>query len=343
MSSMVFKGIMSTLFDVDSSEPLSVLNSNNPYFNYYFNNEYIPYITQLQNERYEQEQLQQQKAQKEAQISNNAVPAPAPKVEPLKEVSSSITFEGDVDSEDIKRNPMVSSGEIQIINESSYAINIDKLLMEPLKLKLSKTGPQVLIYHTHTTESYLKSLKDKSVDSRTTNSNFNVVRVGEELTKNLQKYKIGVLHNSTIHDIDYNQSYGKSLKTLTSYVDKYKSLNMTIDLHRDAIGGEKLRVVKNINGKNAARVMFVIGTDQKLSNPNWKENLKLALKVQKRLNEICPGLAKPIYISKSRYNQHLTNGSVIIEVGGDGNVLDECLLSTKYLAQAINDVVYKKK
>ena len=341
MSSSVFKEIMSALFNVDSSEPLSVLNCNNPYFNYYFNNEYIPYINQLQNERYEQEQPQQQKTQKEAQTPNNAVPAP--QAQPLKEVSSSITFEGDVDQEDIKKSPMVSSGEIQIINESSYAINIDKLLLEPLKLKLSKTGPQVLIYHTHTTESYLKSLKDKSVDSRTTNSNFNVVRVGEELTKNLQKYKIGVLHNTTIHDIDYNQSYAKSLKTLTSYVDKYKSLNITIDLHRDAIGGEKLRVVKNINGKNAARVMFVIGTDQKLSNPNWRENLKLALKVQKRLNEICPGLAKPIYISKNRYNQHLTNGSVIIEIGGDGNVLDECLLSTKYLAQAINDVVYKKK
>ena len=169
------------------------------------------------------------------------------------------------------------------------------------------------------------------------------MRVGEELTKNLKKYNIGVVHNTTVHDADYNSSYAKSLNTLTTNLKKNSKLKVTIDLHRDAMGDEKLRVVKNINGKDVARIMFVIGTDQKLENPVWKENLKLALKVQKRLNEIAPGLAKPIYISKNRYNQHLTDGSVIIEIGGDGNTISECVASTKYLAQAINDVIYSKK
>jgi stage II sporulation protein P len=115
---------------------------------------------------------------------------------------------------------------------------------------------------------------------------------------------------------------------------------MTIDLHRDAVSGQKLRVVKQVNGKSAAQIMFVIGTDSKLSNPKWRENLKLAVKIQARLNELYPGIAKPIYISKNRYNQHLTNGSVIVEIGGDGNVIDECVRSTEYLARAINDVLY---
>jgi stage II sporulation protein P len=169
------------------------------------------------------------------------------------------------------------------------------------------------------------------------------VRVGDALINNLKKFKINVLHNTTIHDKDYNSSYVKSLGTLTNYVEKYPSLKMTIDLHRDAAGDDKLRVAKKINGKDYAQIMFVIGTDSKLSNPKWRENLKLALKLQSRLNEIAPGIAKPTYISKNRYNQHLTNGSVIIEIGGDGNVIDECVRSTGYLAQAINDVIYKNK
>jgi stage II sporulation protein P len=243
-------------------------------------------------------------------------------------------------------NPVVSTGKINIINQTKYSIDIKKLLNEPLKLAANKKGPQVLVYHTHTTEGFLKNIDEltkTNLASRTSNNKYNVVSVGDALINNLKKYKIDVLHNTTVHDADYNSSYTKSLKTLTNYVNKYSSLNMIIDLHRDAISEGKLRVVKKINGKNVAQIMFVVGTDSKLSNPYWKENLKLAIKIQSRLNEICPGIAKPIYISQKRYNQQLKSGSVIIEVGGDGNVIDECVRSTTYLAQAINDVLYKNK
>jgi stage II sporulation protein P len=104
-----------------------------------------------------------------------------------------------------------------------------------------------------------------------------------------------------------------------------------------------LRAVKNINGKNAAQVMFVVGSNATgLNHPNWKENLAFAVKLEDRLNSISPGLAKPIFISRYRYNQHVTNGAIIIEVGGDGNLLSECIESAKYIAQAINDVLFKK-
>ena len=345
--------ILFKVFGMDRYNPITILNSNSPFFKIYYRDDYLKFIAEkeqkeLQEKIVASEDLQPVKPQQEAQNPKPADDAVHTReaAGALKEVSSSITFEGDVENSDQQNNPVVTNGKIKVVNETKYSIDIDRLLKEPLKLNTAKTGPQIFVYHTHTTESYIKDigqLHDQSVPSRTTDSKYNVVRVGDALISNLKKYNINVLHNSTIHDKDYNSSYVKSLGTLTNYVDKYPSLKMTIDLHRDAAGKEKLRVAKKINGKDYAQIMFVIGTDSKLSNPKWRENLKLALKIQSRLNEIAPGIAKPTYISNNRYNQHLTNGSVIIEIGGDGNVIDECVRSTTYLAQAINDVIYKNK
>jgi stage II sporulation protein P len=332
------------LFDMDRYNPITIVNKNYPYFKMFYDNQYMEYLAQkeqqeLAQKENEQKKLQDQKVKAQAETASQSSPNIAGF---LKEVSSSITFEGDVEQSEIKNNPVVSNGKIKIINQTKYSIDIEKLLKEPLKFKFNNSGPQLLIYHTHTTESFLKSidqLKMSGIPSRTTDSRYNVVRVGNALISNLKKYKINVLHDTIIHDKDYNNSYPNSLKTLSDYLDKYSSLKMTIDLHRDAAGEQKLRVAKTLNGSSMAQIMFVIGTDSRQSNPKWRENLKLAVKIQARLNQICPGLAKPIYLSQKRYNQHLTGGSVIIEIGGDGNVIDECVRSTSYLAQAINDVV----
>ncbi len=336
-------------FGMDRYNPITILNSNSTFFEEYYKNDYLKYIAEQEQEKLQEkiitsEEIQPEKPQEiQAQNPSEAISGTATSGSDYKEASSSITFEGDVENSDQENNPVVTNGKIKVINETKYIIDIDKLLREPLKLNPSKTGPQIFVYHTHTTESFLKSLAEKDSPSRTFDNKYNVVRVGEALITNLKKYNINVLHSKTIHDKDYNSSYVKSLGTLTNYVEKYPSLKMTIDLHRDAAGNNKLRVAKSIKGKDYAQIMFVIGTDSKLDNPKWRENLKLALKIQSRLNEIAPGIAKPTYISKNRYNQHLTNGSVIIEIGGDGNAIAECVRSTNYLAQAINDVVYKNK
>ncbi len=346
-----FNDILFSSFGIDRYNPITILTANYPYFKMYYNNEYQDYLVQkqieLEQKALEEKKIQEAKAialEANAQIQENVANTSSDSsIDTFKEVSSSITYEGDVEDEEKDTDSVITSGKINIINQTKYTININKLLAEPLKLP-NKKGPQILVYHTHTTESFLKNLDQltmKNVATRTTDSKYNVTRVGEALISNFKKYDINVLHDTTIHDKDYNSSYVKSLKTLTKYVDKYSSLKMTIDLHRDAVSGQKLRVVKKINGKDVAQIMFVIGTDSKLSNPKWKENLKLALKIQARLNEVYPGLAKPIYISKNRYNQHLTNGSVIVEIGGDGNTIDECVRSTSYLARAIDDVLYK--
>ena len=269
----------------------------------------------------------------------------------LLEDASSIAYEADVNDQASAGNT-ISSGNVIIQNETQFQLNssdIDRLLSEKLVLNLNRKGQQVLIYHTHTTEGYLKNtgeLTSSKVSSWTMDPRYSVVRVGAELMKLLRdKYGISILHNATVHDSpDYRLSYQNSLKTVMEYQKSYPSLGVFLDIHRDALGGgEKLRKVVAINGKQAAQLMFVIGTNGTgLEHPYWMQNLKLAVKLHQTLEEKYPGLMRPIILSKNRYNQHLSVGSIIIEVGGDGNTVAECLESMKYLSWAINEIIFKK-
>ncbi len=256
---------------------------------------------------------------------------------------SSITYEGG-DEEESGKSDVVALDKVVVQNFTNHKIDIAKLLKEPLNLKLSRKGPKVLIYHTHTTESYVLKAEDlgkKNVASYNSNPKYSVVRVGEELAKYLKKYGIETLHNATVHDQNRNASYGESIKTLQSYVKSYPSIKVYIDIHRDGLDSTKpkLRLVKQIKGRNAAQIMFVMGTNDLLPHPDWEENLKFALKVEQKLNEKYPGLARPVWLVKKRYNQQVSDQAVLIEVGGDGNLLSECVESMKYLAEALNDVL----
>lgn len=259
-------------------------------------------------------------------------------------VSSIVYEEEDENEED---SDLVASDEILIRNFTKHPIDINELLKKPLNIEFAKKGPKVLIYHTHTSESYVLKESDlgkKDVTSFNSNPKYNVVRVGEELARNLKKYGIETLHNGTIHDKSRPAAYSLSIDTLKSYRESYPSIKVFIDLHRDAVGNEKpkLRMVKKINGKNAAQIMFVVGADGTLPHPQWKENLKFVLKLQKKLNEKYPGLARPVWIVAKRYNQQISNQSILIEVGGDGNLLSECLESTKYLAEVLDEVLLEE-
>ena len=213
--------------------------------------------------------------------------------------ASSIRFEED-ETKHIERSHTVEEGIITLHNETRYKIDekmIEQMLEQPFKIQFDRKGPVILIYHTHTTEGYLKTIGDldREVAVRTMDERYSVVRVGDELARLLKdKYGIDVVHNGTIHDYpDFDKSYLNSAETLSRYLKSYPSIKIAIDIHRDAVdNGEKLRVVKDVGGKNAARVMFVVGTDAGgLEHPRWKENLLLAVKMQQKLNEYCPGLA----------------------------------------------------
>lgn len=175
---------------------------------------------------------------------------------------------------------------------------------------------------------------------RTTDLNYSVARVGTEFTNYLKEKGFNVTHNTTYHDYPaYSGSYARSLNTLEGLLEG-KDTQLVFDLHRDAVGSsnEYAPTIK-INDNYVAQIMFVIGTNGGgLEHPNWVQNLKMAVKIQEKANEMYPGLFRPIIIRNSRYNQHLTNGSSIIEVGATGNTMEQCILSMQCLSNVLAEV-----
>lgn len=256
---------------------------------------------------------------------------------------SSIYCIGDKSNDGVLEDKILVSGDIKITNETHYKIDVNKLLNEPLKRKFDDNS-KVLIYHTHTNESYIRNeseFSDKTVLPRSSNESINVLRVGQELSNDLQGFNIKTVHSRKYHNVPSDRgAYKRSLDTAKEYIDKDPDIRVTLDIHRDGISDyKKLRMVEKVDGCNVAKIMIVVGTDTTgLSHDRWRENLKFALKLQKKLIEYNPNIAKPIFISKNRYNQHLTDCSLLIEIGGDGNIIDESIQSAKYIAKALRDV-----
>ena len=228
---------------------------------------------------------------------------------------------------------------VKVRNETEY-----ELTEEMLKPDITVNKENILLFHTHTCESYTPSENfeyEQTGTYRTTDFNYNVVRVGTELTNQLKSYGYNVIHDNTYHDYPaYNGSYGRSLTTVKNLLKQYDNTDIVIDLHRDAIGDYTYAPTVQIGEEQAAQIMFVIGTDGGgLEHENWNDNLKFAIKVQEKANELYPGLFKPIILRNSRYNQHLAKAACIIEVGATGNTMDQCLNSMKYLAKVMSEVI----
>lgn len=231
-------------------------------------------------------------------------------------------------------------GTVKVKNESNKEITAD-ILTPNVSLENKK---DVIIFHTHTCESYTPTENfnyQMTGSYRTTDLNYSVARVGAELETQLTSYGFHVTHDTTYHDYpQYSGSYGKSLETVKKILQNQSNTQIVIDLHRDAVGSmpDYAPCVK-IGDETAAQLMFVIGTDGGgLQHLNWQNNLKFAVKVQEKANELYPGLFRPIIVRNSRYNQHLTKAATIIEVGATGNTMEQCLTSMKYLAKILDEV-----
>ena len=230
---------------------------------------------------------------------------------------------------------------VKIKNESKYT-----LTQEMVTPNVDFTNKKdIIIYHTHTCESYTPTEANNYVASgnfRTTDLNYSVAGVGTELTNNLKSLGFNVNHDTTYHDYPaYTGSYTRSLATIQNILQNKPNSQFVIDLHRDALGSNSnYGPTVQIGDEVGAQLMFVIGTDAGgLEHPNWLNNFKLAIKIQEKANEMYPGLFKPIILRDSRYNQHVTTGACIIEVGATGNTLEECKISMKYLAKVIEEVM----
>ncbi len=240
----------------------------------------------------------------------------------------------------IQENFNVQYGKVKIKNQTEY-----QLTQEMLTPDITVENKNIVLFHTHSCESYTSSEKfpyNPTGSFRTTDLNFTVVRVGTELENQLKEYKYNVIHSSDYHDYpSYNGSYTRSLETVENILKTTQS-DIIIDVHRDAVGSRSdyAPTVKIGDTDEAAQIMFVIGTNAGgLWHPNWNQNLKFAIKIQEKAEEMYPGLFKPIMLTTSRYNQHTGKFASIIEVGATGNTLEQCLNSMKYLAKVMNEVI----
>ena len=232
---------------------------------------------------------------------------------------------------------------VLVRNSTTYSINVGDMLEENLKFDMSSDGPKVLIVHTHTSEAYMPTAANfyyPSDPDRTEDQRYNVVRVGEEMVQVLNDMGIETLHDREVHDYpSYNGSYKSSLASVEKYLEKYPSIQVVIDVHRDAMqrdDGTRLRGVADIGGSRAAQVMIVCGTDQGgLNHPQWKENLKFAAKLQKSMNDNYQGLTRAVDLRQERFNMHTTYGSLILEVGSSTNSLEEAIMGGRAAARSL--------
>lgn len=238
-----------------------------------------------------------------------------------------------------------SYNNVYIKNSTGLDIDIKALLSSPLGYKIEKNkNPQVLIMHTHTTESFMTESRDYYTDldlKRTTDSTKNMVALGNIIAEKLNGAGIVTLHDTTMHDYPaYSGSYSRSAETVCSYLKKYPDIKIVLDLHRDAIAQndtDKVKITADIEGKKAAQVMLVMGAQSgSVKNfPNWKENLKLAVRLQQNLEVMYPSLARSMSLVPKNYNQSLSSGSMLIEIGTDGNSLEEVSYSAELLGNAL--------
>lgn len=246
---------------------------------------------------------------------------------------------------------LVSFGELEIqskIPSSFYKLNIEDLLKQKADLSIKDISkPTVLIYHSHTTEAYTfldVGYYTKSFDLRSDSIEKNMVRVGDDLCEYLEKQGIGVIHDREIHDEDYNSAYDLSRESIEKYLEKYPTIEITIDVHRDDITYQnktKVKPTAEINGKKAARMMIIAGAEYgSIKNyPDWEYNLRFDIAVQNKVNEMYGGLMRPILFSERKYNMDETRNSFLLEVGTDANTLDEACYSARLFATALGELL----
>lgn len=231
-------------------------------------------------------------------------------------------------------------------NTAGVDIDVSSLLSEGLPFKIEDSSePQVLIYHTHGTESYSDSDSGfyvKNDDgSRSTDTSKNTVRVGDAIAEVLNNNGIVTINDRTMHDKDsYTGSYSRSEATVRQYLEKYPSIKVVIDGHRDSItqsNGTKIKPTAEINGKSAAQVMVLAGCESgDVTNyPNWMENLRFNLLLQRQLENDYPGLARAMSFKSCKYNFNIMNGSILLEIGSEANTLDEAVYSGQLIGEAL--------
>jgi len=251
-----------------------------------------------------------------------------------------------------ENEPILSSESVtidkgfKVSNSTEYAVNPKDFLDLPLAFNLDANGPQILIMHTHTTESYSEETYNKGAPDRNLDETKNMTVIGNAMKEVFVANGINVIHDKTVHDYpSYNASYQSAEATIRKNLNANSGIKVVLDVHRDGItreDGTKVKLVTDINGEKTAQIMLVVGTDVNLTHNKWQENFKLASKIQAKATEVYPSLMRPIDLRKERFNEHLTLGSLIVEVGSNGNTIEEAIRGGERIAEVISMVLKGK-
>ncbi len=232
-------------------------------------------------------------------------------------------------------------GGMRVRNGTGYWVDAAELLSQGPGLTLPAEDVQILIIHTHGSEAYTQAGLDRYTASdanRTEDTQFNVVRIGDELTDILTEAGLRVIHDRGIYDYpSYTGSYTRAEAAIGQYLENFPGIRVVLDIHRDALGsnGVVYKTMAEEEGTVASQIMLLVGTDESgLEHPNWRGNLAFALYLQNAVNSAYPTLMRPVELVPQRYNQQLTPGSLILEVGSSGNTLREALAAIRLFGRA---------
>lgn len=273
-------------------------------------------------------------------LESGRVVRPAPVTAPLE----TVPLEQPQDSyEEPMAQAVFASVDADLVEVNSYCgidPDVPAMIQKPLSWNLQQEKPTVLIVHSHGSESYQKTEDyEESSYYRTLNRDYNMISIGAEVKKILEAGGVGVIHDTQMHDQpSYNDSYNQSRKSVKEYLKKYPSICLVLDLHRDAVenkNGEQVAVTAKHDGKTAAQLMLVVGTDVRLSHPDWPENMSLAVKLHAQLEKNFPGICRPISFRSQRFNQDLCSGALLVEVGAAGNTREEALEAARVLGRTV--------
>ena len=234
---------------------------------------------------------------------------------------------------------------VTVYNQTDFALDVQALLEAAPQLTRTQEGPEILIYHSHATESYTMDgtdIYEESDSYRTLNTQQNMVRIGDEMVKILEAAGLKVIHDTTLYDYpNYNDAYARSAQGVQEILNQYPSIRLAIDVHRDALASSDGTIYKTVAGTvdNCAQVMIVMGSDtSKQPHPNWRVNLSLATAIQQSITQKWSTLARPIVLRTSRFNQQLSTGSILVEMGSHGNTLQEAITAARLFARTLADL-----
>ena len=224
----------------------------------------------------------------------------------------------------------------ELFNAAKVSPDTAALLTQPLEWNLKAGEPTVLILHTHATESYTKKSEayKESASWRTLDESYNMLSIGDLVAAYLTQSGINVIHDRTLHDRpSYDGAYVAARKTIKARLEEYPSILLILDIHRDAAERSygQLRTNAMVNGQRTAQLMMVVGTN----HDGYEQNLSLALKLHAQLERQAPGIPRPVRLRAARYNQDLSPGALIVEVGAAGNTHPEARRAAAQLAQAV--------